>query len=146
MESGDDEQVVAGADRVGVELVGETSIEEDHGIPGIFAARVRGIGGDVEAGLRRWRHLLQRAKEHGHEKLLIVRDLHGPLISEGELSTLMRDLGFDISGLRIALVQPHHERYRIDELGTLLAMERGADARVFPDEPSALLWLRYGDD
>ena len=141
MESGEDEQLLAG-----VERVGDTIIEEDHGIPGIFAARVRGIGGDVEAGLRRWRHLLQRAKEHGHEKLLIVRDLHGPLISEGELSTLMRDLGFDISGLRIALVQPHHDRYRIDELGTLLAMERGADARVFPDEPSALLWLRYGDD
>ena len=91
---------------------------------------------------------LARALELVGERwtLLIVRDLHGPMISERELSSFMQHLGVDIRGLRIALVQPHLDRYRMDELGTLMAMEHGADARVFPDEPSALVWLRYGDD
>jgi len=52
----------------------------------------------------------------------------------------------DLRGLRVALVQTRHERHHIDELGTLLAMEQGAGARVFPDEASALLWLRHGAD
>jgi hypothetical protein len=124
---------------------GDTRVEEAHDIPGIFVARVSGRGGCAVAALQRWRHLLGRAQQQGHDKLLVVHDMHGPSLAEDALPGLMRDLGVDLRGLRIALVQPSHERYRIDELGSLLAMEQGADARVFPDEPSALVWLRYGD-
>ena len=53
--------------------------------------------------------------------------------------------GFGADGLRIAIVQPHLERQHIDELGALMAMEQGGVVRVFEDEPSALIWLRYGE-
>jgi hypothetical protein len=126
---------------------GGATLEEDHSIPGVFAVRVRGPGGDAEAAFRRWRHILTRAGEVGSNKLLVFRDMHGALVSEQELPALMQRLGeYDMASLRIAMVQPHHDRYRIDELGSLLAMEQGADARVFPDEASALVWLRYGND
>ncbi len=130
---------------VGDDDFGPVTMEADRDIPGVLRVRVHGRGGDAGAALRRWRHHILRARTAGLERLLVIRDLQGPVISEGELADIVAQLGrLDLRGLRVALVQTRHERHRIDELGTLLAMEQGADARVFPDEASALLWLRHG--
>jgi hypothetical protein len=67
------------------------------------------------------------------------------VLSERELEGMIAQLSdLDLEGLRIALVQPRLERQRIDELGALLAMERGGMIGVFEDEASALIWLRHG--
>ena len=85
------------------------------------------------------------ASKAGLDKILVVLDLTGPVIPEFDLKRMIGKLAaFDIDRFRVAIVQTRHERQNQDELGVLLAMEQGISARVFPDEASALLWLRHG--
>lgn len=126
---------------------GSTRIQEDRSHPGVFAVHMRGEAGGVEQALACWSHVLARARAERMSSVLVFLEMEGATISEDQLAGLVERLGISVlGGLRIALVQPRQERYRIDELGSLLAMEHGADARVFPEERSALVWLRYGND
>jgi hypothetical protein len=126
---------------------GSTRVEEDRGFPGVFAVRMSGEAGGFEQALACWSHVLARVRAEGMGNVLVFLEMQGTTLSEAQLTPLVERLGLSVlGGLRIALVQLQQERYRIDELGSLLAMEHGADARVFPDEGSALVWLRYGDD
>ena len=125
---------------------GPVEFRVDRSVPGVFVVRVSGQGGDPEAAARRWRHFVQTARAAGKSWLMISRDLDGPVLSEAGLARMMAMLSdLDLDGLRIAIVQPRLERQRIDELGSLLAMEQGGVVRVFEDEPSALIWLRHGN-
>lgn len=124
---------------------GSTRVQEDRSHPGVFAVHMRGDAGGVEQALACWSHVLARARAERTSSVLVFLEMEGATISEDQLAGLVGRLGV-LGGLRIALVQPRQERYRIDELGSLLAMEHGADARVFPEEGSALVWLRYGND
>jgi hypothetical protein len=124
---------------------GSVEMKVDRSVPGVFVARVSGQGGDADAAARRWRHLVEEARAYGKTNLMVARDLDGPVLSQAALSRMIAQLAdLDLHGLRIALVQPRHERQRIDELGALMAMERGGMIRVFADETAALMWLRYG--
>jgi hypothetical protein len=125
--------------------LGPVRVQYDRSVPGVFVARVAGRGGDADAAARRWRHLVESARAGGKASLMVARDLDGPVLSEPELADMLAQLSdLDLDGLRIALVQPHLERQRIDELGAQLAMDRGGMIRVFEDEASALIWLRHG--
>jgi hypothetical protein len=117
----------------------------DRSIPGVFRVEIHGEGGHSDAAFRRWRHNLSLAKQAGLDKILVVLALSGEVIPEPELAALIgRVVALDIRGIRVAVVQTRHERQNQDELGILLAMEQGIAARVFPDEASALVWLRHG--
>ena len=124
---------------------GQVEFRIDRSIPGVFAARVSGRGGDPDAAARRWRHFVGEARACGKSRLMVARDLDGPVLSEDGLRRLIAALAdLDLGGLCIAMVQPRFERQRIDELGAMLAMDLGGVVRVFPDEASALIWLRHG--
>lgn len=124
---------------------GPVTMAWDRSIPGVLKVLVRGIGGDPEAALRRWRHNFNLAREANLHKILVVLDLTGPVIPERQLAWMIAQVAeADIGEFRVAIVQLRHERQHHDELGVLVAMEHGISARVFPDEASALLWLRYG--
>lgn len=126
---------------------GSTRVEEDRSFPGVFAVRMSGEAGGVEQAVACWSHVLTRARAEGTANVLVFLEMQGATLSEEQLPGLVARLGVPLlSGLRIALVQRQQARHRIDEIGTLLAMEHGAGARVFPDEGSALVWLRYGND
>jgi hypothetical protein len=121
--------------------------EIDRSVPGVFVARVAGQGGDADAAARRWRHFISTARANRKTRLMVARDLDGPVLSEAGLARMIGQLSdLDLDGLRIALVQPRLERQRIDEIGALMAMELGGVVSVFEDEPSALIWLRHGSD
>ena len=125
---------------------GPVEMSLDRSIAGVLKVHIRGRGGDADAALRRWYHNIGVAREAALGKILVVLELSGPVIAEPALAAMIgqvADLG--VADLRVAIVQTRHERQQQDELGTLIAMERGISARVFPDEPSALLWLRYGE-
>ena len=133
------------ADDAGEEDFGPVVFRIDRSVPGVFVARVTGHGGDAEAAARRWRYFVQAARAAGKSRLMVARDLDGPVLSEAGLARMMAMLSdLDLSGLRIAIVQPHLERQRIDELGAQLVMEQGCVASMFENEPSALIWLRHG--
>jgi|GEM_PF-648699 len=124
---------------------GAVDFRIDRSVPDVFVVRVSGRGGDAEAAARRWRHFVQTARANGKWWLMVSRDLQGPVLGEADLARMMAMLAdLDLEGMRIAVVQPRLERQRIDELGALLAMEQGGTVRVFEDETSALIWLRYG--
>lgn len=124
---------------------GAVDFRIDRSVPDVFVVRVSGRGGDAGAAARRWRHFVHTARANGKSWLMVSRDLHGPVLAEADLARMMAMLAdLDLEGMRIALVQPRLERQRIDELGAQLAMEQGGVVRVFEDETSALIWLRYG--
>jgi hypothetical protein len=117
----------------------------DRSIPGVFRIEIAGEGGDADAAYRRWQHNLGIARQAALDKILVVLSLSGKVIPEPELAALIgRIAALEIRGIRVAVVQTRHERQNQDELGILLAMEHGIAARVFPDEASALVWLRHG--
>ena len=125
---------------------GPVSMHLFRNIPGVLKVQVRGRGGDPDAALRRWRYNFGYARAAGLQKLLVILELTGPLISPQALAAMIGTIAseIDVAGFRIALVQTRHERQHNDEFGVLLAIEHGATACVFPDEASALLWLRHG--
>lgn len=117
----------------------------DRRTPGVLRVEIRGVGGDAEAAYRRWRYNFAVAKSAGIDKLLVVLELSGPVISEDQLSAMVSRIAeLDVGDVRVALVEMRHERQNRDEVGILAAMEHGIAARVFPDEASATVWLRHG--
>ena len=125
---------------------GPVSMTWDRSIPGVLKVGVSGVGGDPEAALRRWRYNFNLAREAGLRQILVVLDLTGPVIPEPQLAWMIAQVAqADIGDYRVAIVQTRHERQPHDELGILIAIEQDITARVFADEASALIWLRYGE-
>jgi hypothetical protein len=117
----------------------------DRSIPGVFRIEITGEGGHAEAAYRRWRHNLAIARQAGLDKILVVLSLSGQVIPEPDLAAMIAKVAaLEFRDVRVAVVQTRHERQIQDEIGILLAIEHGIAARVFPDEASALVWLRHG--
>ena len=118
----------------------------DRGIHGVLKVHIRGEGGHADAALRRWRYNVTLARDAGLCKILVVLELTGPVIPEPALAAMISKVAdLDLQDFRVAVVQTRHERQHHDEVGILIAIDRGITARVFPDERSALLWLRHGE-
>jgi hypothetical protein len=130
----------------GPEDFGPVEMRWDRSIPGVMKVTIAGIGGDPDAALRRWRYNFNLARTANLRRILVVLDLSGPMIPEPQLARLIAAVASeDVGDFRVAIVQLHHERQSHDELGILIAIEHGITARVFTDEASALVWLRYGE-
>lgn len=118
----------------------------DFGVPGVLKVIVAGVGGDPGAALRRWRYNFALARKSNLRRILVVLDLSGPVIPEPQLAAMIAAVATeDVGDFRVAIVQLRHERQVHDELGILIAIEHGMTARVFAEEASALVWLRYGE-
>jgi hypothetical protein len=118
----------------------------DRSIPGVLRVVVTGVGGDPGAALRRWLYNFNLARESGLRRILVVLQLTGPLIPEPQLASMIAAVATaDVGDFRVAIVQTRLDRQPHDELGILIAIEHGIAARVFADETSALVWLRYGE-
>lgn len=125
---------------------GPVTMHWDRSIPGVMKVTIAGIGGDPDAALRRWRYNFNLARTANLRRILVVLDLTGPMIPEPQLARLIAAVASeDVGDFRVAVVQLHHERQSHDELGILIAIEHGITARVFGDQDSALVWLRYGE-
>jgi hypothetical protein len=125
---------------------GAVTVQWDRSIPGVLRVVITGLGGDPEAALRRWRYNFNLARQAGLRKILVVLDLAGPLIPEPQLAWMIAQVAeADVGDFRVAIVQLRDARRPHDEVGILIAIEHDITARVFADESSALVWLRYGE-
>ncbi|MGN6513289.1 MAG: hypothetical protein ACTHKZ_06920 [Lysobacteraceae bacterium] len=125
---------------------GPVSMHWDRSLPGVLRVVVAGVGGDADAALRRWRYNFDLAREGGLRRILVVLDLSGPVIPEPQMARMIAAVATEDAGeFRVAVMQTRLERQPHDELGVLIAIEHGIAARVFADERSALVWLRYGE-
>ena len=106
--------------------------------------RARATGrGTFEATIECWRLIAAEAMARHPRTVLLVDEMHGPPLRPGEWETLvdmMRNQGLE--GVRIAHVKPFG--LQGVEYCEIFAREAGFDARVFSDETTAELWLRYG--
>jgi hypothetical protein len=125
---------------------GPVTMEWDRSIPGVLRVVITGVGGDPDAALRRWLYNFNLAREANLRRILVVLRLTGPLIPEPRLAAMIAAVATeDVEDFRVGIVQTRLERQPHDELGILIAIEHGITARVFADETSALVWLRYGE-
>ena len=125
---------------------GPVTMTHDRRLHDVLRVHIRGEGGDAAAALRRWRYNVAAARAAAADKLLVVLELTGPMISDAGLEDMIARLGdLDMSGLRIAIVQLRHARLQNAEIGTLAAIEREIAVKLFSEERSALLWLRHGE-
>jgi len=125
---------------------GPVTMTLDRSEHGVLRVHIRGEGGHADAALRRWRYNFEQLHRSGLQQLLVVLEFAGPTMTEAGFRKVIDGVGdLDLSGIRIAVVQMRHERQRQDEVSAMLALESGITAAVFPDEGSALLWLRHGE-
>lgn len=127
------------------EEFGPVTMRQDRSIQGVLRAVISGEGGHADAAFKRWQYNIESARTAGLEKLLVILELSGPVIPEERLAAMIgRVAALGVQDLRVAVVQTRHERQNQDELGVLLAMERGITVGVFTDEASARIWLLHG--
>jgi hypothetical protein len=125
---------------------GPVTMTLDRSEHGVLRVHIRGEGGHADAALRRWRYNFEQLRKAGLHKLLVLLEFSGPTMTEAGFRKVVDGVAdLDLSDIRIAVVQMRHERQRQDELSAMLALESGITAAVFPDEGSALLWLRHGE-
>ena len=125
---------------------GPVTMTHDRRLHDVLRVHIRGEGGDAAAALRRWRYNVSAARAAATDKLLVVLELTGPMISDAGLEDMIARLGdLDMSDLRIAIVQLRHARLQNAEIGTLAAIEREIAVKLFSEERSALMWLRHGE-
>ena len=125
---------------------GPVTMTHDRRLHDVLRVHIRGEGGDAAAALRRWRYNVAAARAAAADKLLVVLELTGPMISDAGLEDMIARLDdLDMSDLRIAIVQLRHARLQNAEIGTLAAIEREIAVKLFSEERSALMWLRHGE-
>jgi hypothetical protein len=97
----------------------------------------------LEAVVACWRMIAAEASIRQSRTVLLIDEMSGPPLAADEWKLLvdaMRDQGLE--GVRIAHVKPFG--VQDVEYCEIFAREAGFDARVFTDEATAQLWLRYG--
>jgi len=111
-------------------------------IPGGLRAHVTGTGTFANT-VSSWRTVLVEVRERKPATLLLVDELRGPPLSAGEWHDLVEALrGQGLENVRIAHVKPRG--LQSIEYCEIYAREAEFEARVFDNETTAGLWLRYG--
>lgn len=110
--------------------------------------RVAVTGGqrDPDLTLAAWRTIAAEVRRVAPEWLLVVSRLQGGAFTAEQARGLIEGVaGLGLECVRIAVVYPQAAGWSHVQGAEILAMEAGFDARVFPDEATALNWLRYGE-
>ena len=109
--------------------------------PGFMRADVVGDLAAPDTRVEAWARMIRHCRAKAVTRLLVVQDSPGNgnvanayLSSEG-----IARLGLE--GIRIAFVDLDPANLEVNQFGELVAANRGADAKVFSEEGSALEWL-----
>ncbi len=112
--------------------------------PGFLLASVSGPRDSRAISLAYWAGIATEVRRRKVRKLMVVENL-GDHEDERDLPAVVDALiamGFD--RLQVAFVVTRVELLALMEHGEILALERGANGRVFADTATAEHWLRHG--
>ena len=111
-------------------------------IPAGLRAHAEGIG-SFAATVACWRAILVEIRKRRPTAVLLVDEMRGSALTAAEWQTLVQAMsGQGLEGVRIAHVKPYG--LQNTEYCEIYAREAGFDARVFDNEATADLWVRYG--
>lgn len=116
---------------------------EDRG--SYLYAEVSGPADSFEISMAYWMAIAEQVHTRGTRRLLVLERL-GKYHGERDMTLLIDSiiaLGFE--NVRVAFVDAFVEDLPIVEAGSILAMERGIEGRVFGNVQDAERWLRIGD-
>lgn len=112
--------------------------------PGYLYAEVTGPRDSMEISLAYWAAISAKCKARQTERVMVVEHL-GDYQGERDMARMVAALvamGFD--RLKVAFVVHRIELLPVMEHGEILAMEYGANGRVFSSADLAERWLRHG--
>lgn len=106
--------------------------------------RVKATGpGSYSATVECWRAIALQVRERRATTVLLIDETRGPPLRADEWQALVDGMrGLGLEDVRIAHVKPFG--LQGVEYCEIFAREAGFDARVFDNETTAELWLRYG--
>lgn len=92
------------------------------------------------ASLNYWNQIADKVKELGYNKVLVHENLTGE-VSEGEMFEIIMDIIPAGVGIEVAFFDEQNCDHSINELGQLIASNRGADIRIFKSLTDAESWM-----
>lgn len=92
------------------------------------------------ASLDYWNQIADRVKKLNLSRVLVHENLTGE-VSEGEIFDVMMDVLPASTGIRIALYDENNADKNINDLGQLIANNRGADICIFQTLEAAEKWV-----
>ena len=105
-----------------------------------------GVNGSLETTLACWRTIAEEVRRQSPRGLLVVDDMEGePPPPDQRRECGQARQGQGMGAVRSADVVRQAEQIPQVEVAGLLANEHGFEARIFADETTAALGLRYGE-
>lgn len=89
-----------------------------------------------------WREIIDRCREDDWENLLVVQDSPGNPTPADAFTSSAGITALGLSGIKIAFVDLDPMHHETNQLGEIVAKNRGAFAKVFTREDDALAFLR----
>lgn len=97
------------------------------------------------ASLSYWNEIADKVGGLGYRKLLVHENLLGE-VSESEIFDVIADLkDSGLFGVQIAFYDENHADAQINNLGQLVANNRGAEFRIFQSMEAAQHWIEQDD-
>ena len=104
-------------------------------------ADVCGNLAEPQTRIAAWTEIIDRCREDDVTHLLVVQDSPGNGTAINAFISSDGIVGLGLSGIKIAFVDLDPQNHEINKFGEMVALNRGANARVFFDEALAVDWL-----
>lgn len=112
--------------------------------PGYLCARVSGPRDSEQISLAYWSAIVAEIDRRNAPRLMVVENL-GDYEGPRDLASMLDALiAMGLDRIQIAFVVGRVDLLGLMQHGEILAMERGANARVFDNPTIAERWLRHG--
>jgi hypothetical protein len=104
-------------------------------------AHITGKGESLQTTQANWREIADACKRGGYNKVLILEDIEGemPFMEQFAFAAGLKEIGFD--GVKVAFVDAKAEQFANNKFAEDVAVNRGANGRLFQDIDEALAWL-----
>lgn len=113
---------------------------QDRG--GYLRAYVRGSKDSVATSLAYWKEIADECRRAGTQRVLVVErfDTAVPLTEVFEVAEQLPSI---VHGLTVAFVDEELSELGVNTFGEVVAVNRGAVGKVFPNEADAEEWLAH---